>query len=315
MMKYPLVTALAGGVGGAKLVYGLSKILPPDNLNVIVNTGDDFDYCGLHVSPDIDSIVYSLAEISDPIKGYGRANDSFKVMEEIKNFGEDVWFRLGDLDLALNLYRTKLLQSGFSLTETTKKLCKSLKIGQMILPMSDDQSYTKIITDEFGKLDFQDYFVKYKFEPKVENIDYSNIENSKITTESLTAIVNADIIVFCPSNPWLSIFPILRLPGVEKEILKKNVIAISPIIGNNAVKGPAAKLFIDFGFVPSALAVAEVYKDFITYLIIDSKNMTEIPDINKLGIKTYATDIMMGNNDAKIRLAGDLLKLIENFLQ
>lgn len=314
-MKYPLVTALAGGVGGAKLVYGLSKILPPDNLNVIVNTGDDFDYCGLHVSPDIDSIVYSLAEISDPIKGYGRANDSFKVMEEIKNFGEDVWFRLGDLDLALNLYRTKLLQSGFSLTETTKKLCKSLKIGQMILPMSDDQSYTKIITDEFGKLDFQDYFVKYKFEPKVENIDYSNIENSKITTESLTAIVNADIIVFCPSNPWLSIFPILRLPGVEKEILKKNVIAISPIIGNNAVKGPAAKLFIDFGFVPSALAVAEVYKDFITYLIIDSKNMTEIPDINKLGIKTYATDIMMGNNDAKIRLAGDLLKLIENFLQ
>ena len=314
-MKYPLVTALAGGVGGAKLVFGLAKILPLDCLRVIVNTGDDFDYCGLHISPDLDSIIYSLAEVSDPVKGYGRANDSFRVMDEIKNFGEDVWFRLGDLDLALNLYRTQLLQSGFSLTDTTKNICNSLNINHVILPMTDDRAYTKIITHELGKLDFQEYFVKYKCEPNVEYIDYSSIEESQTTTEALQAIVESDIIVFCPSNPWLSIFPILKLRGVENEINKKKVVAVSPIIGNNAVKGPAAKLFKNFGFLPSALAVAEVYKEVINYLVIDKKNIAEIPDINKLGIKAHATDIMMGDNDAKIRLAGDLLKLIEIYLQ
>ena len=314
-MNYPLVTALAGGVGGAKLIFGLAKILPPERLRVIVNTGDDFKYCGLSVSPDLDSIVYSLAGISDPHKGYGRANDSYRVMDEIKNFGEDVWFRLGDLDLALSLYRTQLLQSGFSLTETTKKLCNSLNIKHLILPMSNDRAYTKIITRELGKLDFQEYFVKYKFEPNVEYIDYSYIENSQITAEALQAIRVSDIVLFCPSNPWLSIFPILKLRGVENEIKKKKVVAVSPIIGNTAIKGPAAKLFRNFGFEPSALAIAEVYKEIINYLIIDNKNIAEIPDVNKLGIIVDATDIMMGDNDAKIRLAGDLLKLIEIYLQ
>ncbi len=314
-MNFPKVTALAGGVGGAKLVYGLAKILPKDYLTVIVNTGDDFDFYGLHISPDIDSIIYNLAEISDPIKGYGRANDSFRILEELRNFGEDIWFHLGDLDFALNLYRSYLLRSGISLTDASKIIGASLGLNHHILPMSDERAYTKINTRKFGTLDFQEYFVKYKFEPEVENIDYSIIERASMTKEALSAIINSDIIVFCPSNPWLSIFPILKLHNVEKEIKKKKVVAVSPIIGNDAVKGPAAKLFRNFGLEPSARAVAEVYKDIIDILVIDNKNKNESNEINNLGIKTFRTDIMIGDNNAKIRLAGEIIRFIENYLQ
>lgn len=314
-MNYPKVTALAGGVGGAKLVYGLVKILPKDYLNVIANTGDDFDFYGLHISPDIDSIIYSLAEKSDPIKGYGRANDSFRILEELQNFGEDIWFHLGDLDFALNLYRSYLLRSGISLTKATEIIAASLGLNHPILPMSDERASTKINTRKSGTLDFQEYFVKYKFEPDVENIDYSIIEQASMTKEALNAIINSDIIVFCPSNPWLSIFPILKLRDVENEIKKKKVVAVSPIIGNDAVKGPAAKLFRNFGFEPSARAVAEVYKDIIDILVIDNKNENESNEINNLGIKIFRTDIMMGDNNAKIRLASEILRFIENYLQ
>ncbi|NLJ39589.1 MAG: 2-phospho-L-lactate transferase [Candidatus Atribacteria bacterium] len=314
-MNYPKVTALAGGVGGAKLVYGLAKILPKDYLTVIVNTGDDFDFYGLHISPDIDSIIYNLAEISDPIRGYGRANDSFRILGELRNLGEDIWFHLGDLDFALNLYRSYLLRSGISLTKATEMIGTSLGLNHHILPMSDEKASTKINTRKFGILDFQEYFVKYKFEPEVENINYSIIKDASMTKEAISAIINSDIILFCPSNPWLSIFPILKLRNVEKEIKKKKVVAVSPIIGNDAVKGPAAKLFRNFGLEPSARAVAEVYKEIIDILVIDNKNENESNEINNLGIKTFRTDIMMGDNNAKIRLAGEILRFLENNLQ
>ncbi len=281
-MEYPNITALAGGVGGAKLVFGLTKILPPENLRIIVNTGDDFDYFGLHISPDLDSIVYALAGVSDPIKGFGRAGDTSIVFDTIKSFGEDPWFKLGDMDLALNMRRTNLINRGYTLSEVTKELCRYLKVMDNIIPMTDEKASTRIVTKELGVLDFQEYFVKHKCNPTVEKIDYSDFEKTQLSDQASDALNNCDFLIICPSNPWLSIFPILKLNDTENIVRNKKIIAVSPIIGNQAVKGPAAKLFHDFGLEPSALGIARLYKDFIQTLVLDIKNKDEISNINDL---------------------------------
>ena len=304
------ITAFAGGVGGAKLVYGLSKILDTQNFNVIVNTGDDFSYYGLQISPDIDSIIYSLAEVSDPINGFGRKEDSFNVFHALGDLGDIPWFRLGDKDLALNIKRTQLLKLGMSLSDVTKVLCDALGVQTSVFPMTDDPVYTKIQTCDLGVMDFQEYFVLNKFQPKVKMIYYSNLESAKITDQAKSAIEKSDIIIICPSNPWLSIFPILKLPNLIDMISSKKVVAVSPIIGHNAVKGPTAKLFDEFGEPASALGIAKLYKSIISTLIIDNKNLDEIERIEKLGIKTYVTDIIMSDDKQKIRLAQEIINLI-----
>jgi LPPG:FO 2-phospho-L-lactate transferase len=311
-MDYPKITALAGGVGGAKLVFGLSKILPPENLNIIVNTGDDFDYYGLHISPDLDSIVYSLAGLSDPIKGYGRSEDTSIVFNTIKTFGENPWFVLGDKDLALNIIRTNLISNGLTLSKVTKEICKYLGVLSNVLPMTDEKASTRIITKELGVIDFQEYFVKHKCNPTVELIDYSDFEKTYLSTQAKDSIINCDFIIICPSNPWLSIFPIMKLSNTEEIIRKKNIVAISPIIGNHAIKGPAAKLFYEFGLDPSALGIARLYKEYINTLVLDTNNINEISFIQELGIKTHVTDIMMNDSNAKIRLASEVIDLLRN---
>ncbi len=312
-MHEPMITALAGGVGGAKLVYGLAKALPPEKFSVIVNTGDDFTYLGLKVSPDIDSIVYSLAGVSDLNNGYGRADDSFTVIDTLTELGESGWFRIGDKDLALNIKRTNLLNSGCSLCEVTKILCKELGVHHRVIPMTNENVSTKVDTFEYGVLDFQDYFVKYRYEPSVNDILYSNIDKAKLSIEAKEAIEIADYIIICPSNPWLSIYPIINIPEVKDQLSRKKVIAVSPIIGNDAVKGPTAKLFNEFGIMPSAFGVAELYKPYLSVFVIDHKNSNEVESIKKMGIKPVVTDIMMSDEENKCRLAKEIIEMIGNF--
>jgi LPPG:FO 2-phospho-L-lactate transferase len=311
-MEYPNITVLAGGVGGAKFVFGLAKILPPENLHIIVNTGDDFDYYGLHISPDIDSVVYALAEISDPIKGFGRAGDSSIVFDTIKSLGEDPWFILGDMDLALNMKRTQLIVNGNTLSEVTKEVCNYLGVTNHVIPMTDKNASTRIFTKEFGLLNFQEYYVKYQCKPTVERIDYSDFERTQLSIQARNAIINCDFIVICPSNPWLSIFPIMKLSNTEELIRGKKCIAISPIIGTKAVKGPAAKLFLEFGLEPSALGIAKLYKGIIDMIVLDTKNSNEISFIQELGIETHVTDIMMVDSNAKIRFASEVINLLRS---
>jgi LPPG:FO 2-phospho-L-lactate transferase len=309
-MSNKKITALAGGVGGAKLVYGLSRILDAQDFNVIVNTGDDFNYYGFQISPDIDSILYSLADVSDPINGFGRKEDSFTVFNTLEDLGDKTWFRLGDKDLALNIKRTQLLKSGMSLSTVTKILCDSLGIQTSVIPMTNDPVYTKIQTCDLGVMDFQEYFVLNKFQPKVKMIFYSNIESAKLTDQAKKVIEDSDVIIICPSNPWLSIFPILGIPTIRELISSKKVVAVSPIIGHNAVKGPTAKLFEEFGEVPSAYGIARLYQSIISTLIIDHQNSDEIEQIEELGIKTHVTDIIMLDDTQKIRLAQEIVRLL-----
>ncbi len=307
-----MITALAGGVGGAKLVYGLAQLLPPDEFAAIVNTGDDFNYYGLRISPDIDSVTYSLAGISNQKFGFGLEGDTFQVMQELEALGENAWFHLGDKDLAINLYRTRLLNAGYSLGEATKKILASLKVSTALYPMTNDPVATLIHTKDGQCYDFQEYFVKHKFQPEIERIEYQGIDKANIDEGAKTALETSEYIILCPSNPWLSIFPINNLPGMHEILAKKKVIAVSPIIGNAAVKGPASKIFAEFGLSPSAIGVATLYGSLLGALFIDHQNSPEQKEIEKLGIKTIVTDIMMKDEANKVRLASEVLNLIRS---
>jgi len=308
------VTALAGGVGGAKLVKGLSQILPNCDLSVIVNTGDDFIHYGLRICPDIDSIIYSLADLADPIQGYGREDDSYNCFNTLIEFDEKPWFRLGDKDIALHLKRTSLIRSGKLLSEATCIICNTLGISIKILPMTDDDVFTTIDTKEFGELNFQEYFVKHKFEPEIVKINYTNSPMAKLPTSVKTAINEADLIVICPSNPWLSIFPILSIGDVETMLMQKKVIAVSPIIGSKAIKGPAAKIFGELGQKPSATGVADLYKKWLNGIVIDDIDIDKRKLIESLGIKVAVTDIMMRDDSNKRRVAEQVLEFAESVI-
>ncbi len=310
-MKNDQIALLAGGVGGAKLVYGFSKITSYNASCVIVNTGDDFSYYGLKISPDIDSVLYALADIAHKVNGYGRNDDTYSVFDALSELGEYPWFRIGDKDLALSFVRTEKLNNGVPLSQCTCELSKLLGVTFPIYPMTDDEVRTKIQTDEQEIVDFQEYFVKHQFKPKIIQVIYSNIENAKLNSQARVALEKSSIVVICPSNPWLSIFPILSIEGVKDLLRNKKVIAVSPIIGENAIKGPTAKIFKEFGVTPSALEVAKLYKDLINQIVIDHKNVSEKRAIEKLGIKTIVTDIIMNSKEDKIRLAKEILSQMD----
>jgi LPPG:FO 2-phospho-L-lactate transferase len=308
------VTALAGGVGGAKLIKGLFKILPDCNLSVIVNTGDDFEHYGLKICPDIDSIVYSVTDLVEPKLGFGRDNETFNCFNALLEFDENPWFRLGDKDLALHLKRTSLIRSGKSLTDATAIICGTMGISIKILPMTDDCVFTTIETKEYGELTFQEYFVKHKYEPEIVKINYKNSDVATLSTLASDAIKNADLIVICPSNPWLSIFPILSIGNVKTILMQKKVVAVSPIIGSKAIKGPAAKIFGELGQRPSATGVADLYKKWLNGIVIDNTDINERKLIESLGIKVAVTDIMMRNESNKRRVAEKVLEFAESVI-
>src|SRR6185503_2850541 len=253
------IVALAGGVGGAKLAHGLAQILPPEDLTVIVNTGDDFEHYGLNICPDLDTVCYTLAGLANPTTGWGRINESWNVIENISKLGGPAWFRLGDQDLGTHLERTRRLKGGESLSQITKDFCKAWGIGHTVLPMSD-QPVRTIVETEAGELAFQEYFVHHRCEPKVKGFRFEGADRAEAVPEAKAALQSADAVVICPSNPWVSIDPILKIIPIKN----KPVYAVSPIIGGETVKGPAAKMYRELGIEPSALAVANHYRGLAT---------------------------------------------------
>ena len=308
------VVALAGGVGGAKLVYGLAKTLSSEELVVIVNTGDDFDYLGLRICPDLDTICYTLAGLSNPKTGWGRDQESWNFLAEIKQLTQDNWFHVGDKDLATHVYRTDELNKGVLLHEVVNNLCSRWAIKHRVLPMSDQSIMTVVDTVEFGELSFQEYFVKHQCEPTLRKIRFSCEELPVATLGLLEAIQESEAVIICPSNPWLSIDPILSIPEIIQAINQKRTVAISPIIGGKALKGPASKIFSELGISPSSVAVANHYEGLIDTLFVDHKDDNLVDEIQKTGISPIVTNTIMNSNHEKFQLANDVLNYIKEEL-
>jgi LPPG:FO 2-phospho-L-lactate transferase len=299
------IVALAGGVGGAKFAHGLAQVLPPEDLTVIVNTGDDFEHYGLYICPDLDTVCYTLAGIANPETGWGRVNETWNVIENATKLGGPAWFRLGDQDLGTHLERTRRMKEGQSLSQVTEDFCQAWGIQQTILPMSDQPVRTIVETEE-GALAFQEYFVHRRCEPRVRGFRFEGTETAKPAPGVREAIQAADAVIICPSNPWVSINPVLRVVnGIEKP-----VIAISPIIGGQTVKGPAAKMYRELGIEPSALAVANHYCDVIDGFVFDTLDRRLESEIRNLNMRTLVTNTLMNSHDDRKYLAGEVLSFI-----
>ncbi|MHA1237886.1 MAG: 2-phospho-L-lactate transferase [Candidatus Odinarchaeia archaeon] len=307
-----LITLLAGGVGASKFIQGLIKIVPSNKVKIIVNTGDDIILHGLHISPDLDIIMYTLAGVIDHAKGWGVKGDTFNFLNMMKKYGEEIWFNIGDMDLATHIMRTKLIREGYRLTEVTKILCSKLNISAEILPMTDDPFFTVIVSDS-EEMHFEEYFVKYKCSKSVSNIIFKGKEEAKPTKEVLNAITSADKIIICPSNPIVSIGTILSLPGVRDALKNTSakIGAISPIIGGKPVKGPADKFMAALDVEPTAYGVAELYSDFLDLLVIDTSDRHLKKRIENLGIKVAVTNILMTTLEDKVHLAKFVLTNLE----
>jgi LPPG:FO 2-phospho-L-lactate transferase len=305
------IVALAGGVGGAKLAHGLAQILAPEDLTVIVNTGDDFEHLGMYICPDLDTVCYTLAGLANPETGWGRVNETWNTISNIEKLGGPNWFRLGDQDIATHLERTRRMNEGQSLSQITKDFCAAWGIKHTVLPMTDSPVRTIVDTDE-GELAFQEYFVHRHCEPRVKGFRFDGVEVAEPVIGAREAIDSAEAIIICPSNPWVSVDPILRviplapLPQGEE----KKVIAVSPIIGGQTVKGPAAKMYTELGIEPSALAVANHYRNILAGFVLDNVDSEIENSIKHLGIQTLVTDTLMNNLTDRTRLAQDVLNFI-----
>ena len=303
------VVLLVGGVGGAKLAHGLARLLPPDSLTVIVNTGDDFWHYGLRVCPDLDTVMYTLGGLVDKSNGWGIGGDTRHMLAARQRYGEDTWFGLGDQDVATHLLRTQMWHEGKRLTEITQLLTKRLGISHQIVPMTDAPVRTMIDTVEHGELEFQTYFVRYRWQPTVKAIRLDGIEAAAVSPEARTALERADLIFVGPSNPWLSIAPILSVPGMRDLITQRQVprVAVSPIIQGQAVKGPAAKLMAELNYDVSAQAVAEYYGDVITGYVYDERDSSL--NLNHKQVTSF--DTIMVDDEDRVVLARKILAWIE----
>ena len=304
------VVVLVGGVGGAKLAYGLAQVLSPDDLTIIVNTADDTWLYGLRICPDLDTIMYTLSGLVNKDNGWGVAGDTFHTIGAIRRYGEDAWFGLGDQDMATHLLRTRWLREGVSLTEITQRLTKKLGIRQQILPMTNAQVATIVDSEEYGAIDFQTYFVRYRWQPTVKGLRLDGIEQASISPEVKSALEGADALLIGPSNPWLSIDPILKVPGMRDLIIGRDIprVAISPIVGGEAIKGPAAKLMVELGHeAASAEAVADYYGDIINGFVSDEVDGDLV--IAQQHVTKFET--IMKTDEIKVSLARSVLEWIQ----
>ena len=299
------IVAFAGGVGGAKLAQGLAQVLPSQDLTVVVNTGDDFEHLGLYICPDLDTVCYTLAGLANPETGWGRAGETWNTISNIEKLGGPAWFRLGDSDIATHLERTRRLKEGNSLSQVTKDFCMAWGIAPTVLPMTNSPVRTMVDSDE-GELAFQEYFVHRRCEPRVKGFRFDGADVAEPAPGVREALESSDAIVFCPSNPWVSIDPILK---VVKEV-KKPVIAVSPIIGGKTVKGPAAKMYSELGIEPSALAVAMHYRTILKGFVLDNDDKEMEDQIKRLGFATLVTNTLMNQLTDRPRLANDVLNFI-----
>ena len=302
------VLALAGGVGGAKLALGLARLLPPDRLVIVVNTGDDECFHGLRVSPDLDTVMYTLAGLADPDRGWGLAGETFNTLEMLGRYGSDTWFNLGDRDLATHIRRTQLLQQGATLSEVTADLCHHLGVAHRIVPMSDEPVRTMVDT-QAGELPMQQYFVQRQSEPRVRGVRYAGAEAALPSPGFQSALGRAKLVVFCPSNPFLSLDPILAIPGVRDSLksFPGRRVAVSPIVGGAALRGPAAKIMSELGQEVSCVGVARRFTGICDIFFIDNQDSELSPAITALGIKPVAAPIIMESESDKVGLAQRVL--------
>jgi LPPG:FO 2-phospho-L-lactate transferase len=304
------VLALCGGIGGAKLALGLARALDPGKLTVLVNTGDDFEHLGLRVSPDLDTVLYTLGGVADPERGWGRAEETWNFMSAVRQLGAESWFQLGDRDLAMHVERTRYLRAGGSLTDFVAQAAGRLGIDTHVLPMTDDDVRTIVETDE-GTFDFQRYFVEHRCRPRVQSLWFAGASRTRISASVSRAICDASrAIVICPSNPYLSIGPILAVPGVRKALQQVTVpiVAVSPIIGGEAVKGPTAKIMAELGRAVGNVSIAAHYHGLIDGLIVDA---TDAHEANGIAVPVYSTDTLMRDLADRIRLAREAVEFAD----
>lgn len=302
--------ALSGGVGGAKLALGLSRLLGAGELICMVNTADDFQHLGLHVSPDLDTLMYTLAGCSDPERGWGYRDETWHFMEALARIGGPQWFRLGDRDLATHVLRTHALRGGATLTEVTQRLCRGLRVEHAVLPMCDEPVATWVGTPD-GELPFQEYFVKQRCGPKVIGFRFDGIERARVNKDVVDGFTSQRIagVIICPSNPFISIDPILSIPGFRQMLAESDIpiVAVSPIVGVRAFKGPTARMMVELGMNPSAAGIARHYAEILSGFVADRADASALSEITALGIRARAASIAMLNCEDKIALARDTL--------
>jgi LPPG:FO 2-phospho-L-lactate transferase len=299
------ITALAGGVGASKLLEGLVRAMPPEDLSIIINTGDDIELFGLYIAPDLDIVTYTLAGIVNPSTGWGINDDTFQCLDLLLRYtGGERWFNLGDRDLATHIFRTQMMRDGQSLSEVADCVRTSLGVKSRILPMTNTHTPTTIVTNE-GDLHFQEYLIKRRTEPAVKAIRFENIESSVPAPGVAEAIMQAEAVIICPSNPLISIGPILAVPGI-REMLKKTramVAAISPVVGGQSLKGPTDRMLADLGMEISATQVARLFADFLDIFILDRQDEAAVAEVEQLGLKAIVADTVMSDSEKKLALA------------
>jgi LPPG:FO 2-phospho-L-lactate transferase len=302
------VTALAGGVGGAKMSVGLQSALDPGELTVVVNTGDDATIYGVHVAPDVDIVTYWLAGVADEARGWGLRGDAFTVIEALERLGAPAWFRLGDRDLATCLWRTQCMAAGMSLSAATDQTRRALGVSSRVLPMSDDPVRTLVHCVDGRTLEFQEYFVRERTQPEVAALDFEGADVAKPAPGVIEAIEAASKVVLCPSNPYLSMAPILALAGVRDALVAHPcVVAVTPIVRGAALKGPAARLIAGFGEEPSAAAVARAYAGICNAFVVDSSDLGQLDEVAETGVRAIALDTVMDSRVAARELATQML--------
>jgi LPPG:FO 2-phospho-L-lactate transferase len=305
------ITALAGGVGAAKFLLGLAGVMPPEQVTVIANTGDDIELFGLRISPDIDTLTYTLAGVINEATGWGIVGDTFEALGWLARYGEARWFNLGDRDLATHIYRTHQLGLGRTLSEVTDHVRRSLGVRSTILPMTDSYTPTRVVTDE-GEMHFQEYFVRRRSEPRVREIRFDNMKSARPAPGVERAILEADAVIICPSNPFISIGPILAVPGLRDALKETRAdrIAITPIIAGRALKGPAADMLRDLGHEVSARGVAAVYAGLVDTFVLDEADAAIKHEVEELGLRVTVADTVMSTTENKRRLAARIIEAL-----
>lgn len=303
-----MITVLSGGVGGARFAAGLAEVAG-EKVTIIVNTADDEEFYGLHVSPDLDTVVYTLSGLGDLERGCGIEGDTFRCNEMLGRLGLENWFRIGDADLAMSLFRTLMLRQGYRLTEVVEMARRALGVRARILPMSDDRVRTMVVT-ESAVLPFQQYFVKLRCEPRVLGVVFDGIERARPTPEVMEALEAAELIVIAPSNPVVSVGPILSLEGVRERLRKSDAkrLAVSPLIGGKTVKGPADKMLAALGIDPTAIGVFKLYSDIIDIMVLDREDSKLAPLIEESGKRCIVTDTLIRSRQESARLAKTILE-------
>ena len=303
-----MITVFSGGVGGARFLQGLLQVVDPAEVTVIANTGDDAEFFGVYVSPDIDIVLYHLAGLSDEERGWGLRGDSFGTIDALSRYGYEKWFRLGDGDFATCLHRANLLRSGLTLSQATADIAGALGVGCAVLPMSDQPVRTKLETPD-GVLDFQEYFVKHRTEVPIRGIQFAGSESAAPAPGVIDAIIWAQAIIIAPSNPLVSVGPILMVPGV-REALRETVApiaAVSPIVGGATIKGPADRMLRELGHQASPAGVAALYRDFLDVLVMDQVDAALASEVDALGVRAVVTDTIMSSPEKKADLARTVL--------